>query len=60
MPFYIDNKKISRGELIKMLISRGQVKKYHKAPKRFRKEIRRDELPEMYATASGTLYAVVA
>jgi hypothetical protein len=46
--FTLNGKPISRRELIRELIRRGQVVPYSKTRKLFRKEVSEDELPALY------------
>jgi len=46
--FWVNNKGYSKKEFIKLLVSTGQTIPYLKTRKNFRREVREDELPEIY------------
>ena len=49
----------TRKELVQFLISKNQIKHYSETNRYFRKEVRKDELPELYCTKAGYIYAVI-
>ena len=50
---------MNRYEFISYLICMGHFKHYENAPKKFQKETKIHELPTLYRTKAGYVYAVI-